>query len=77
MEAKTETEEEVNIKCKVPKNIMQLLRDQKFFKSEPEEWFSKAVVGMVSCELHNLDYTEENRLKRKYRIKEPMLIVEL
>ena len=72
---KQEELEEVTIKCKVPKNIMQFLRDQKFFDSRPEEWYSKAIAGMVSCELSNLDYDEEQRLKKKYRIKEDMLIV--
>lgn len=56
------------VTVKVPKALMQLIKDQNYFDRTPEKFFTDCVRGGVSSELSMLDYDEEKRLERKYKV---------
>jgi hypothetical protein len=60
--------ETLAVTVRVPKNLMDLVRDQKYFGYGYEEFFANAVRGMVSGELSRMPSEEEERLKKRFGV---------
>lgn len=62
------------VTVKVPKVLMQLIRDQNYFGRTPEKFFTDCVKRGVDCELSMLDYDEVECLERKYGIEHGFVV---
>jgi hypothetical protein len=60
--------ETLTVTLRVPKNLMDLVRDQKYFGYGYEQFFVNAIRGMVSSELSRMTSEEEKRLKKRFGV---------
>lgn len=72
-EQKQEIEYE-SVTVKVPKALMQLIRNQNYFGRTPEKFFTDCVRGGVCSDMLNLDYDEMKRLERKFKVKSELVV---
>ena len=62
----SEKEETVEVTIKIPKSLMKLLEDEKFFGFDREYFFEAAVRGMIGCYEGTLDIDELTKFHKKY-----------
>jgi len=60
--------ETLTVTVRVPKNLMDLVRDREYFGYGYEQFFVNAVRGIVSGELSRMPSEEEKRLKKRYGV---------
>jgi hypothetical protein len=60
--------ETLTVTVRVPKNLMDLVRDRGYFGYGYEQFFVNAIRGMVSGELSHMPSEEEKRLKKRFGV---------